>query len=41
MFTDFITAALNEARYEILLEDNSNYGEIPIYAPRCTMQMRL
>ena len=30
MFTDFITAALNEARYEILPEDNSIYGEIPI-----------
>jgi len=30
MLTDFITAALKEARYETLPEDNSIYGEIPI-----------
>ena len=30
MLTDFISSALKEARYEILPEDNSVYGEIPI-----------
>lgn len=30
MLTDFISSALKEARYEILSEDNSVYGEIPV-----------
>ena len=29
MLTDYITAAMHRARYEILPEDRSFYGEIP------------
>lgn len=29
MFTDYVSAALRQARYEILSDDHSYYGEIP------------
>lgn len=42
MLTDFITGALNEARYEILPDDNSVYGEISscqgVYANALTFE---
>ncbi len=29
MFTDYVSAALRQARYEILSDDHSYFGEIP------------
>jgi hypothetical protein len=29
MFTDYVSAALRQAQYEILSDDHSYYGEIP------------
>ncbi len=41
MLTDYIEAALGKAKYEILSEDNSFYGEIPgfegVYANNNTL----
>jgi predicted RNase H-like HicB family nuclease len=42
MLTNYIRAALNRARYEILSDDNSYYGEIPdcdgVYANAATLE---
>jgi predicted RNase H-like HicB family nuclease len=42
MLTKYIQAAMNNARYEILPDDGSYYGEIPgfegIYANRTTLE---
>lgn len=42
MLTNYLRAALHQARYEILLDDNSYYGEIPnfdgVYANAATLE---
>jgi len=42
MLTNYIRAAMHKARYEILAEDGSFYGEIPgfdgVYASRTTLE---
>ncbi len=42
MMTDYMRAALHQARYEILAEDGSFYGEIPnfngVYANASTLE---
>jgi predicted RNase H-like HicB family nuclease len=42
MVSEYVGAALNEARYEILAEDGSHYGEIPgfdgVYANALTLE---
>ena len=42
MLTNYLRAALHQARYEILPDDNSYYGEIPafdgVYANAATLE---
>lgn len=42
MLTDYIDAAMGKAKYEILSDDNSFYGEIPgfdgVYANNSTLE---
>lgn len=42
MLTNYIRAALHQARYEILADDNSFYGEIPgfegVYSNAATLE---